>query len=294
MTKKISSKSNFELCFLRHQYLRKANINPTKEDFQPYNLIIHTLAGKNYSVYKKLFYAVGFDFSDIVRIAEAHLVSFLGLFHIEKDPKKYDKFVEAFCEKNKILPNDRDTLDKNKAIFTIFLKQRMEDLIRVCRQKVRNIRGVPMKEFHIFSGPNPPLVGNLELVNNCEKHGYRKLDTPTFRAIKKKAKPSNPLCFQFNKVWYISIPTDYKPLELLDFSNAGLDPRDTLHNRSPEDLIIMSENTKKWEREYKKFKKTLPNRKADMIRSFIDLNKGSSLFAEELRTAKKMLARLES
>lgn len=292
--KKIHSKNNFELCYLRHQYLRRTNINPTKEDLAPYAYVINSQSGKTFSTYKKLFWAVGLDFSDLVRTSEAHLISFLGLFAIEVDKAKFAKFEEAFLFKNKYLPAERDILDKNRAIFTMFLKQRMEDMVRVCRQKVRNVRGVPMQQYHLYSGKTLPMVNNEELIANHEKNGFRKVDAAIFRAIKKKAKPENPLSFNFNGLWYISIPTNYKPLELLDFSNAGLDPRDTLHNRTPEDIVIMDESSKRWTKEYKKFRKISSNKKLSMLKSFIENNKSSTLFQEELKTARKMLARLES
>lgn len=294
MPKKIHSRDAFESCYLRHQYLKKANINPTKEEVAPYNQIIKGQSGKTYSKYKELFYAVGFEFVDIIRISSAHLISYLGLFNIEKDPKKFAKFEESFCLKNSISPAQNDILDKNKADFTSFLKQRMEELVRICRQKVRNIRGVPMQEFHIFSSPFPPAHTNEDVIKNFRDLGYRKVDAAIFRAIKKKANPSNALCFNFNNLWYASIPTNYRPLQLLDFSNSDLDPRDNLHNMNPEDLLSFAETTKKNRIEKNKFKRITSDSKKDMLRSFIGSNKDNSVFEEELQTAQKILDRLES
>ena len=294
MAKKIHSKNSFELCYLRHTYLRKTTYNPSKEEYAAYSHVIYNRAGKTYFIYKKLFYAVGFDFIDIVRVGETSLAPFLQMFAIEVDKVKFDKFVDAFCDKNHVLPTEKDILDKNKAIFTIILKQRMETLVRNCRQKVKNVRGVPMQEYHIFSGSRQIDVKNDELVVNFHKYGYKKVDLAVFRSIKKKAKPENPLHFNFNNTWYISIPTDYKPLELLDFSNAGLDPRDSIHNMNPEEVMSLSESTKKWRIEYKKFKRIPSSDRKDMIKLFIENNEGNKLFEEELNTAKKILVRMES
>jgi hypothetical protein len=135
-------------------------------------------------------------------------------------------------------------------------------------------------------------VKNEELIANFHKYGYNKVDSAIFRSIKKKAKPENALCFNFNGLWYVSIPTNYKPLEYIDFHNTILDPRESIHTWNPEDIILLSESTKKWDRVYKKYKKIPRNQKVDMIRSFIDNNKDSPLFKEELRTAEKILARM--
>lgn len=292
MAKKIHCKNDFELCYLRHQYLRRVTINPSKEDLAPFLPIIHKLSGKNYSVYKKLFYAVGLNFEDIVRASEVHLTSYLGLFRIEKDAKKYDQFIEKFLTKNLFLPQENDVLDKNKADFTSFLKQRMEDMVRICRQKVRNVRGMPMQTYHFFYGPTLPEARNEAIVADHESFGLRKIDPAILRAIRKKAKPMNPLQFFFNNTWYISIPTSYRALEATDFVTADQDPRDVKHNKDPEELIIMSESTKGWDKKYKKFKKIPSQDKLNVLKSFIDTNKSKSLFANEVKTAQRMINRL--
>src|ERR1700749_3010216 len=98
MAKKISTKDNFELCYLRHQYLRKLNTNTTKEELQPFSSVINKTASKTYATYKKLFFSVGLEFQDIVRICEVHLTAYLGLQKIELNNNKFDSFVEKFID----------------------------------------------------------------------------------------------------------------------------------------------------------------------------------------------------
>lgn len=294
MAKKIHNSNSFELCYLRHKYLEKANINPDSAELTPFYAIINKVSGKNYSTYKKLFYSVGIEYDDVVAVGKAHLISFLGLFQIEKDPKKFDAFVAKFLEKNSHTPVDVDILDKNKAIFTIFLKQRMEDLVRICRQKVRNVRGVPIETTHSYFGPIVPKVRNEEIHIKYEKLGLKKLDPAIFRAIKKKVKPQNDLHFFFNGNWYITIPTNNRALEQIDFLTADQDPRDQFHNKNPEELIIMSESNKSWEWKNRKFKKIPSLEKIAMLRSFLELNQGSKIFENEIETAQKKLEWLEN
>jgi len=294
MTKKIHNSSNFEFCYLRHQYLRKVDINPDSSELIPFYPIINKISGKNYSTYRKLFYSVGIEYDDVVAVGKAHLISFLGLFQIEKDPKKFDAFVEKFVEKNSYIPAETDILDKNKAIFTIFLKQRMEDLVRICRQKVRNVRGVPIETTHSYFGPIVPKARPEEIHAKYESLGLKKLDPAVFRAIKKKVKPQNDLYFFYNGNWYITIPTNNRALEHVDLLVADQDPRDQTHNKNPEELIIMSESNKSWEWKNRKFKKTPSNEKISMLRSFLELNQGSKIFDNEIETAKKKLEWLEN
>lgn len=296
MAKKIHYKNDFELCYLRHQYLRRTDINPTKEDLAPFSGIIHKLSGKNYSVYQKLLFAVGLHFEDLVRASEVHLVSYLGLFRIEKDEKKFAIFTKKFVDQNHHLPSESDILDKNRADFTTFLKQRMEDMVRICRQKVRNVRGTPMQAYHFFFGATIPSVTNYEILARYEKHGLKKVDPAVFRAIKKKANPANALRFFFNGNWYISIPTNFRALEYTDFIVADQDPRDLLHNKNPEELVIMSENSKKMDielRKITKYKKIASKEKIDMLKSFISTRKNDSNYQNEVRTAVSILSYME-
>jgi hypothetical protein len=291
--KKIHSKNDFELCYLRHKYLRRTDINPSKEDIAPYAIIIHKLSGKTYSTYNKIFYAVGLDFMDVVRISDVHLISYLGLFHIQKNPIKYKAFETKFVDRNHFLPAENDILDKNKADFTAFLKQRMEDVVRVCRQKVRNVRGSPIQPAHFYFAPEIPKARDFEIIANYEKLGLRKLDPAVFRSIKKKAKPTNPLRFFFNGNWYISIPTNFQPLSATDFLTSDQFPRDLEHNKNPEEMLMSTEAKADWGKKYKKYKKIPSQQKLSMLRFFIEANKDNSLFVNEIKTANRIVSRLE-
>src|ERR1700679_1227127 len=83
LQKRISCKDNFELCYLRHQYLRKVTYSPTREEMSRYNKIIENFSNNTFYVYKSLFLLVGLDLIDMMSINQTHLVSFLGLFAIE-------------------------------------------------------------------------------------------------------------------------------------------------------------------------------------------------------------------
>lgn len=296
MAKKVNTKDDFELCYLRHQYLRKLDTNPTKEEFQPFSTVINKTASKTYAIYRKLFFSVGFEYQDIVRVCESHLTAYLGLNKIELDNKKFNVFVEKFVERNKFHPTDEDILDKNKANFTLELKQRMEDLVRISRQKVRNVRGVPMQKFAYFSSKELPQLTSMEILKNYRKYGIKKLDSAIFRSIKKKAKPLNQDKFFFGGLWLFSIPTEYSDLSLNDMVAAGLDPRTESHHRNPEELIIMSEQKDMMKHELRKFtkyKKIATKEKVDMLRSFVELKKDDLRYKSEVRTAISILGCME-
>lgn len=118
--KKIHSKDEFELCYLRHQYLRKVKINPHEEQMKPYYGIIRYFAKRTFFTYYGLFQLVGFESEDLINIGKIHLVSYLGLYSLETDGSKYDKFIDTFWKLNHTVPDMTDKLNKNKADFTSF------------------------------------------------------------------------------------------------------------------------------------------------------------------------------
>lgn len=287
--KKISSKNQFEMCYLRHRYLRKVDYNPTPEDMVPYERIVKYIARKTYSIYKNLFILVGFDVEDIISIARVHLVSFLGLFAIDKMSQKYEEFVATFKAKNGKRPNKSDLLSKNRAILTMFLKQRMEDVVRICRQKAKNIRGMPVEKFNVFYGKKrPPKIHRL-LLEDHEQFGYKKLDLATFRSIKKKVKPENDKPFKFAGNWYVSVPLEHKKLDIVDFSGAGLSPYDNIHNMNPEQLLFHKQEETHIDDKMLEFKNSSEDKKALIVKDFIDKNENNLHYKEEIILAKQFL-----
>lgn len=290
--KKIHSRNEFELCYLRHQYFRRVKYNPSMEEMKPFMGIATHLAKNTFFTYKNLFHTVGFEADDVVNIAQVHLVSFLGLFSLEKMPEKYNDFVKVFNNLQEKNPQENDVLNKNKANFTMFLKQRMEDVVRVCRQKARNIKGFPVEEFYHFYGPNKPPKIRRELLKNYEKLGFRKLDTAVFKSIKKKSGHFY-LNFTFNGNYYISVPLERKSVNQDDFIGAGMDPRDSIHNMAPDEIYFNAEEISDWETKKNDFLVKPKDIKTNIIKNFIKTNKNKEEYKDEIKAARRLLKELE-
>jgi hypothetical protein len=287
--RKIHSKNEFELCYLRHKYFRRVKFNPTQQDMKPFMSITTHLAKNTYFRYQNLFHVVGFELEDVINIASVHLVSFLGLFSLKKMPEKYKEFVKTFKHAQGGLPDSDDVLDKNRANFTLFLKQRMGDVVRVCRQKAKNIKGIPYEECRYYYGPKKPPKNIRSLIKDYEKLGYRKLDSAVFKTIKKKAGLVHTSLFDFAGNYYVEVPVDSSPIGLNDFAGADIDPRDNLHNISPENLYFDMEDVGIWRDREEEFRSKTDSAKADIVRDFISKNKNKKVFAEEVKTAKRLL-----
>jgi len=293
--KKIHSKNEFELCYLRHQYFRKSRANPTKIEMGPYMHIIKRVSKKTFYTYHGLFHAVGFSVEDIDSVGQCHLVSYLGLFSMEKMPAKYDEFIKIIERTKNHIPEAWEFLNKNKANFTIFLRQRMEDLVRVCRQKARNIKGFPAEEFHLYHGKAAPPKILRNLIKGYENYGYRKIDLAVFKSIRKKAQVSkNERSFMFGDMWYISVPIEQRSLDPIDLTGADLDPYDNAHNHTPEQIYFSTQEEEKyWRVKKRRFNNQSMSEKARQLRSFIAKYEDRPYYSDEIKTARKWLTKLE-
>jgi len=280
-----STSAEWELCYLRHQYLRRVKKQPTREEMEPYHKIVENFTTNTYYVYKNLFLMVGLDLEDVLNVGQTHLISFLGLYALECNPKKLADF-------RKSPKRNTSVLDKNKANFTCFIKQRLNDLVRVCKQKAKNIKGVVAEEFVVFRGTKRPPKDIEDLLENHDRYGYSPLTTTAFKTIKKRMhnKQEGPIYLD-NKVWYVCVPIRKKNLNFTDFTCNNYNPYDNLHNMTPEEVFEKAEGSD-WDGKWLKFNAISNDERIDILKNFITKNQGNPTYKEELKTAKRFLESL--
>lgn len=283
---KIRFTNDFELCYLRHQYFRRAQYNPTVCEMYPYLQIVERFASSNYFTYEHLFRSVGFLKEDIVSVGKIQIVSFIGLYALERSEEKKKLFAEAFEYREFRAPTKEDFLNKNKANFTIFLKQRMKDLVRVCNQKVRNIKGQPSEDYLAYRGKNKPPKYLQQLIKEHDALGFKKLNFAIFKSIRKNANVnSDATVFCHYGTWYVAIPLEQKPLSFDDIVGSGADPSDNYHNMQPDEVF----KEKQFSQFEKIFNSNTPESKIEVIKQFIAKNEKKGQYKKEISTARKML-----
>ncbi len=286
---KINTSNDWELCYLRHQYIRRVTYNPTEAELKPYMNIVEHLSKNTYFTYYNLFRTVGIEQEDVINIGRVHLVSFLGLYALDKMPEKKALFVEVFNIRNFREPTEKDFDNKNKANFTLFFKQRMEDLVRVCRQKSRNIKGKPSEEFLVFVGPEKPPKYLKKILGESEELGFKKIDFSVFKSIRKKASVNaDATVFLFDNLWYVAIALEQSPLSLDDLTGSGSNPHDNDHNRSPEDLFL----EKEFDTVQNLFHGKSDHKKKLVLKKFVANYRDKCEYKEEVATARKFLKEL--
>lgn len=289
--RKINHKDDFELCYLRHKYFRKINYNPTPEEMKPYLRIVEYVSRNNFYTYKGLFTTIGMYLEDVVSIGKIQLVNYLGLFEIskEKNIEKYEVFRTAHLKEYGKDPDSYKLLGKNRANFTMFIKQRMEDLIRICNQKAKNIKGFRVEEYSAFYGANPPPEDLRKLLENNKRYGFRTISTVAFKAIRKRVKAKVDEPFMFAGAWYVAVSLEYRNITMLDFQGAGLDPYDNIHNMDPEKIMLARQEEIRFDKKKKVFDNYSKENKAKVIYEFIEKNRDNPQFEEEVYTARGML-----
>lgn len=287
-----SSRDQFESCYMRHQYLKRVKKQPTREDMEPYNKIVENFSRNTFYIYRNLFLMVGLDLEDVLNNGQVQLISFLGLFALERNPKKLADFKRSFRSRNSIICAKSDVLNKNQANFTCFLKQRLDDMVRVCKQKAKNIKGVIAEEFVVFKGTKRPPKDIEDLLENHEKYGYSSLTTTAFKTIKKRMsnRQEGPIYLD-GKVWYVCVPIRKKNLTLTDFTCNNSNPYDNLHNMNPEEVLEKSEGSD-WDGKWLLFNIATNSERSDIIKDFIVKNQGNPIFKQELKTAKRFLEQM--
>lgn len=287
--KKIRTSDSFELCYIRHQYFRRVKYNPTQEEMEPYMKIVDHFTKNTYYTYHNLFKAVGMEQDDVLNVGRVQLVSFLGLYTLDKMKDKEKSYIVKFYIDNQRDPDQKDFEQKNKANFTFFFKQRMEDLVRVCRQKVRNIKGQPSEEYTVFCGKSRPPKYPNRLVRDHDSLGYKKIDFSVFKSIRKKANVNNDATiFVFDGIWYVAIAVDQRNLEIEDIVSSGSNPYDNGHNMRPDELYEEKEK----ERFQSIFNQKSDRRKRTTLNNFIAKHKKKSQYRDEVATARKLLKSL--
>lgn len=290
--KKIHHAEEFELCYLRHRYLRRSTRNPSAEEMAPYLKIIKRIAYSQHNVYHHIFNAVSMGEDDLVSIGQVHLVSYLNLYAIQVKPKKFERFVITFAKKNMREPSDDEVLNKNKADFTSFLNQRMIDIVRLCTLKSSSITGKQMVEYFPYFGPNPPKRLDASLIGKYEKIGYKRIDRIGYRAAKNKANIKEDKPFWYNGNWYFVIYNEKTPLTQDDLTVSDANPFDNAHQLNPEQYMAQDAETKRWHRKLLQFEGDSVDNRVRLITNFITSKKLDPKYAEEIKTARKILKEL--
>lgn len=288
MGKRISHRDSFELCLIRHKYFRKAKCKPTPLQMSLYDKIVKHFSFRTYYTYFDIFSIVGLDKEDVLSLGYVHLVNFWSLFRIgpKKNKDKYNKFTKRYELRYNVYPDSLALDAKNKANFTIFLKQRMEDIVRICSQKAKNIKGFKVDSSMAFYSKDK-FLNNLKLP--IKNNNIKYLSASKFKTIKKRAKSKDSNQFKWAGNWYISIPLAPRNLDKSDLINSGWNMHENEHNINPESVLVNKENKIQFDKQLNLFQNSSNENKLNIIANFINEKANDPNFVDEISTARLYL-----
>lgn len=171
---RIHHKDEFELSYLRWRYLIRTS-NPPAEVLKQFENAAYKCARDSFFGEKDTYIASGMELEDVCSIAQVHLVSYLGLYSIEHVPDQMEKFVNKYEKTNGKKPDEKEIKRKNLSNMICFISQRLRDLIRICKQKNRNITGENVTyEIYKLTGKEKE-CSDWALSLSPESYGFEKI-----------------------------------------------------------------------------------------------------------------------
>jgi hypothetical protein len=239
---RVSSKDNFELVYMRHRYFRKST-NPTNERLLSFKEMSDNIAGRVFSKNIKVFKTVGFEVEDLCSIAQIHTISFLSMSGLKENPDKMESFIEKHKKKEGLtsVPKEKDIFMFESYSMSAFLNQRLNELVRFCKNKLQNIEGTKNSR-HYYVGPAYLDPNDEDLLQDFEKLGFTKTTDKNFIKTRTQNSPSNKDNFvdKDSGNRFRAIYRQSSHLTEEDFDCTPLDISLNSYYMNPEDLMILN------------------------------------------------------
>lgn len=285
-TKKLTYKDDFEMLYLRHEYMRRIDVKNIDTSLIEKNAgIVHTTGKIMFGKYKHVFTQVGFTQEDVIVIANIYMLYYMALYSIKTQPDQLDKVIKRRSQSTP--PSEVDRIDRNRLIN--FLRQKLGHAATLSARKARDIVVGADKKGVFAATANAQDVDKELIMENPKKYGYRKITAKEFKDAQKQARLAgskelkDAQGFLILKVETPNIGISEYDYGLLTESNKGEfynSPDQDLENFEEE---IILEHRKNY------FNALDQEGKVAVLNKFIDANSKNKRLRKEVRLAKKML-----
>ncbi len=295
MVKKYNFNDDFEMLYLRHDYMSKIDNHDETvvEEFKP---ITNTTARLMYDKYRANFDKVGFEVEDLQAICSVYLLAYMSLYSIRNNDEKRERVVGKFqlWNNTKELPTQEylDRIERNDIIN--FLRQRVSHCSTLCARKGRNIRG-----GRDIRRAYAETVGSISaddevVLENPGKFGYRKVTKKELKTIKAEAREAGRMelldknGFRVREIEKLDNGINHREYRMLFDGNRGP------YFNDPETTITNVEDDKSINYYSDKFNGMGVKGKTTLLTIFINENKGIPYLKSELKCARKMLKTIKN
>lgn len=286
----VSTKNEFELTYLRWRYFMRTS-NPSDELIRQYEKAAYKVAKEEFNQNYETMKTCGLEIEDVCNIALVHLVSYLGCYSLQFSKDGQAKAKEKSTTQ---LYPEEEIKRKDLSNMIIFIRQRMKDLVRVFRQKNKNVLG----ENHIAAlfqliDTEVPCT-DFELLKSPKKYGYRAVTPSQYRQIRTKL-GTHPQVgkFALDGISYRYVRMYISPVWLSDYENDdhisvfGTDPENV-----PQEKNYEISRRYKLERLLDRYEKLDNKRKIKLLKKAVNVLRKTNMIPE-LMLAKGMLDKLQ-
>lgn len=287
--KRLSFKDNFEMLYLRHEYIEKIRSMGKVIDsslIERYAGIVHTTAKIMFRKLEPNFQKCGFDQDDFVSITNMYMLFYMTLYSIQTNQ---DQMNELLRKKGNIGQDEIVRIDRNRLIS--FLRQRLYHCSVLFARKARNITvGEDKHGFYAETEETKEISDDL-LLTSYKEFGYRKLTLKEFKQVQDDARTEGTPNLKDKKGFkVIKVEQLNKGLSKYDFQILSEDEKGTFY--SPPDVILQqSQDEIAIEAFTIKFRGLDRTGKRRVLKKFIRKNENDNTLKDEIRLAKKLLTR---
>lgn len=292
--KKYNYKDNFEMLYLRHDYITK-NKKMEGKWVKIYEPIVHTTAKLMYNKLYPNFQKVGFDLDDIIAIANVYMLGYMGLYSIKNNPEEYKKYLSKWrtTNGNKCSPSSSDVENNERNRLINFLRQRLQHCATICARKARNIT-VGYDRRGVFAETTKAVGAHDEnILADCSKYGFRKVTQAEFKQIKKDCRGSSSLTdkdgFAIKEIEILNNGISHEDYSLIFNTNQKDE-----YVQNPEKHLLQKEKSDSFTNNIMKFNSLNHSAKRRLLVKFIEENKDNDRLKKEVTLARKMLKNVKN
>lgn len=289
-SKHVSTKEHFELTYLRWRYFMRAS-NPSEELIRQYEKAAYKVAKEAFNDHHESMKLSGLEIEDVCNIALVHLISYLGCYSLQFSESGQEKVVE---KRKKAEFPDEEVKRKDLSNMMVFIQQRMRDLVRVFKQKNKNVLGEhSVAILYQLIDKEVPCT-DLELIKAPDKYGYRRVTPSQYKEVKRKlgTYPSTGK-FVIGDIIYRYVHNVSTPIWMSDHEHAedirSFNPQP---NISPQEEGYELIKRYRMEKLLERYENADLKGKVRMLRKAINFFKKKKMM-QELALANRMLNKLE-
>ena len=183
--KRINTKDNFELRYLRWDYFVKTSNPKDEKIFDKNKATIDNYSRKFMNKHEELISLNSLDIDDLKNIIRCYIVSFDGLWSFTAKPDKLEEFKQKCLKECGYLPTQEMIDKKNNSNMMSFIDQKLQDMMNVFRIKNRNQVGFYSNDFYKIRCDADPAKMNLSSYDeNPIKCGWIKITPKEYLALK--------------------------------------------------------------------------------------------------------------